>query len=712
MSADPGGGGGGVDTTTITILDTRLRLVHVPRKGLDRLMSPILDCWWFRGDKDPFFALCLNGLEVSLFASSEIVDRAFGPIVRSQEKQKMRRRRMRMMMMQESGPGESGITVGRSIGFEEDEDDSEDEDDEVKVGEDEWVALEIAFHGDGWEKAGQRVRDISSPLAADGISILFLSTYISDYLLLQAERLADVTKILEASGFAFTPGEEGESDEGSQASDEDDEAAVDDDDEVEGEGPARSRGLSRSSTMSGSGRSAVGRKGSIGTTGSLAGSLVLSDRGSAGSGSIRSVTGTGGHHNHHHHAGSGSVTLSRSTSLSMKPFSPTTPSSASSFHSNLFTSSPSAGIADLPPSSPSTSNSTNIPPSPPPSLPATPPPGFVTPTAADAGTGGSSTPFNPSTSLSILPDELVCVGLNTAHEELWKAKLVQAIFFPERCLPRKGASAGSRSRSGGRGGVGKAMGTGIGTAMERKDVSLSRQRGRAGEGTKADLVASTYSSGSSSSGASSSYFGSAGGGGGGSALPLSASVSTLKSDYPVPFIALTQTIEGTSLTADVRLLRAIFKEDEEAEMIYAVGEGGLRGIWEGEEGVPAVLGEEEEAEVEGDAPSLKRRGSDQSDWQQVEREEEDLAEREARERRELAKVAGEGGRVLLKCICLDLWAFGLDKTGIVEHFAGLLIEQGINLVYTSTFQSANILVAKTDLERACRILERNAQIPT
>ena len=53
--------------------------------------------------------------------------------------------------------------------------------DGVEVSEDTWVALQVEQHDDdAWELSGGRVRDISAPLAAAGISILFLSTYISD----------------------------------------------------------------------------------------------------------------------------------------------------------------------------------------------------------------------------------------------------------------------------------------------------------------------------------------------------------------------------------------------------------------------------------------------------------------------------------------------------------------------------------------------------
>lgn len=52
-----------------------------------------------------------------------------------------------------------------------------------------------------------------------------------------------------------------------------------------------------------------------------------------------------------------------------------------------------------------------------------------------------------------------------------------------------------------------------------------------------------------------------------------------------------------------------------------------------------------------------------------------------------------------------------DKHGIVEHFAGLLIGGGINLLFQSAFGSANILVAKSDLAKTQAILQEDGRMP-
>ncbi|GJJ71020.1 hypothetical protein EMPS_03370 [Entomortierella parvispora] len=58
----------------------------------------------------------------------------------------------------------------------------------------------------------------------------------------------------------------------------------------------------------------------------------------------------------------------------------------------------------------------------------------------------------------------------------------------------------------------------------------------------------------------------------------------------------------------------------------------------------------------------------------------------------------------LRLIQLDLHRFGLDKFGIIHSVARPLTEAGIELLYLSTFSTANILVAEHRLSDAERIL--------
>ncbi|PWW78606.1 hypothetical protein C7212DRAFT_173000 [Tuber magnatum] len=71
---------------------------------------------------------------------------------------------------------------------------------EVKISEDEFVAIQV--DGEGLD-AGQRVLDLTSPLALAGVPIFFLTTYFSDYILVPSGNRNNVTRALQRRGFVF-----------------------------------------------------------------------------------------------------------------------------------------------------------------------------------------------------------------------------------------------------------------------------------------------------------------------------------------------------------------------------------------------------------------------------------------------------------------------------------------------------------------------------
>ena len=140
-----------------------------------------------------------------------------------------------------------------------------------------------------------------------------------------------------------------------------------------------------------------------------------------------------------------------------------------------------------------------------------------------------------------------------------------------------------------------------------------------------------------------------------------------------PFFSLTLTTEGGSLMADVRLLRTMFKGEEE-NVIYASGQGGLSGEWQGEmdEGALDAIDQASPRPrtASHDGSYL---GDDSHEWQHVEAET-NPEEQEYNERQ------------LFKCLQLDLSSFGLEKAGLAHQFAGILTQQDINLLYSSTYR--------------------------
>ncbi|KAF2422204.1 hypothetical protein EJ08DRAFT_597023 [Tothia fuscella] len=74
--------------------------------------------------------------------------------------------------------------------------------DSVTISTGDYVVMQV--DGEGLE-AGQRVLELTSPLAMAGISIFFITTYFSDYILVPQRAQAQVISALESRGFAFEP---------------------------------------------------------------------------------------------------------------------------------------------------------------------------------------------------------------------------------------------------------------------------------------------------------------------------------------------------------------------------------------------------------------------------------------------------------------------------------------------------------------------------
>ena len=168
-----------------------------------------------------------------------------------------------------------------------------------------------------------------------------------------------------------------------------------------------------------------------------------------------------------------------------------------------------------------------------------------------------------------------------------------------------------------------------------------------------------------------------------------------------PFLSLTLTSEGASLIADIRLLRALF-EGEDESIVYATGQGGLAGVWGGEEEDSLEAGQDTNTHLSDDARPAPPGSSDDEvgqlafddseEWEAVPPHA--AATRSARMQAHGAERVGEGeeeedqyeGRHLFKCLQLDLSSFGLEKAGLAHQFSGLLTSERINLMYSSTFR--------------------------
>ncbi|THH19774.1 hypothetical protein EW146_g1449 [Bondarzewia mesenterica] len=162
---------------TISLLPVSLSLVHVPRSRLLQLSHPIIRQILIPSPS--FLNLTCNEIELSIFAEHDVL-RDFEPIAR-RDRQKLRSR--------------SGSTSSRRRA------DPSTEADAVEVSYDKWNVLQIDSHTSGLDNAGARVHELSAPLAAAGISILYQSSYMSDFIFVKSVRLQEVMSILGSAGF-------------------------------------------------------------------------------------------------------------------------------------------------------------------------------------------------------------------------------------------------------------------------------------------------------------------------------------------------------------------------------------------------------------------------------------------------------------------------------------------------------------------------------
>ncbi|KAG5648852.1 hypothetical protein DXG03_000201 [Asterophora parasitica] len=162
---------------TISLLPTSISLVHIPRSRLRHLSHPILK-QILRPDPT-FLNITCNEVELSLFAEEAVLE-DFESIARKDR----RRQRARA----KSGSAKCAGSSSRDV-------------DQVEVSYERWSVLQVDSHNDQIDNSGARVTEVSAPLAAAGISILYHSTYMSDFILVKESRLQETMMLLADAGF-------------------------------------------------------------------------------------------------------------------------------------------------------------------------------------------------------------------------------------------------------------------------------------------------------------------------------------------------------------------------------------------------------------------------------------------------------------------------------------------------------------------------------
>ncbi|KAK7060389.1 hypothetical protein VNI00_001154 [Paramarasmius palmivorus] len=164
---------------TLQLLPVSLVLVSIPRSRVHSLSTPIIG-QILQSSPAKFLNISSNEIELSIFAEAHTLSE-FEHIAR-RDRQKLRSR--------------SGSTSSRKNGHE-----SRGDFTPVEVSCERWSVLQVDSHSDSIDNSGARVNELSAPLATAGISILYQSSYMSDFIFVKESRLQEVLALFSDAGF-------------------------------------------------------------------------------------------------------------------------------------------------------------------------------------------------------------------------------------------------------------------------------------------------------------------------------------------------------------------------------------------------------------------------------------------------------------------------------------------------------------------------------
>ncbi|KAL0089603.1 hypothetical protein J3Q64DRAFT_1729410 [Phycomyces blakesleeanus] len=144
----------------ITILPTKVKLLHFPRSHLPHATHAIVKQLFFKqvNDPDHFFSFTENAYEISIVADKATIDNDFMPVLLETQCQDMGTSPDTFRVLQVDGEG-------------------------------------------GQDSSGRRISDLSGPLAQGKFSIFYMSTYQTDFVLIKERRLRRAVSLLQEHGF-------------------------------------------------------------------------------------------------------------------------------------------------------------------------------------------------------------------------------------------------------------------------------------------------------------------------------------------------------------------------------------------------------------------------------------------------------------------------------------------------------------------------------
>ncbi|KAH9833754.1 uncharacterized protein C8Q71DRAFT_860029 [Rhodofomes roseus] len=630
------------DSVTISLLPVSLALVHVPRSRLDTLTQHILR--QILRPNPSFLNVTCNEIELSLFAEGHAL-REVEKIARK-DARKLRRRR----------EDQDAVQSGQRSQSRRSRPDWEP----IEVSSDRWCVLQIDSHSDSLDNSGARVRELSAPLAAAGISILYQSSYMSDFIFVKSSRLSQVMSLLATAGFGLYS-----------------------------DNPTNL--TAQLSTFTSPLLSPTQDDTSVSLLDLSALGPTSSTRVDPGGGAVftRSRSSTDATNSSSGSRAPSILQMSNPHDFSPGPTSPISPlafdappdedaeaDADADTEDDMLMKTPAPGPAPRPAMSRSHSHS---------------------PSGCD---------------VSVLVPDLTYVGLSDEHAEMWGLKIVKLVAYPDLIVGTGAGHSASSSESAGPsspvspleataaaadvsvriadavsriegGGSGSDTTTRVGAGSDKEDIALYEHTEQCmpweedlGDAESSDEDG--YFSSSPRLGQSDLLSGArpplmhhetvdtvhparpnlAGRSRSDSSSSTSSSSAGPSTSPLVPFFSFTRTSEGSSLTAPVSLLAALFPPNER-DMVICSDE-------------------------------LFNLDSRQAS-----------PERDADEESEDEDGTPQGP---LRCLQIDLRKFGLDKHGLVNRFSRTLEENGINHMYNSTYKTANLLVDKAHASRAQALL--------
>ncbi|KIV86443.1 hypothetical protein PV11_02055 [Exophiala sideris] len=170
----------------ISFLEPHLALIHIPIELYGFCLQPILRLlfgddhdedassipWTNRHD---FLNISITPVECSIICSRHLADRFITPVANVLNR-----------LCKGTTNGSGGARDPKT---------------EIEISTEDYIVIQV--DGQGLD-AGQRVLELTSPLAMAGISIFFITTYFSDYILVPYKSRRTVTKALQRRGFVFS----------------------------------------------------------------------------------------------------------------------------------------------------------------------------------------------------------------------------------------------------------------------------------------------------------------------------------------------------------------------------------------------------------------------------------------------------------------------------------------------------------------------------